>query len=120
MLSAEYGIGGILARLGGEGDNFLVTTPEGDRYVLKLCVEGQTSELPELEHLAVETLARDLDDVAFPRTVLTRRGGVESAHTLDGVTLRGRLLRFVDGTAWCEAGPATGAQRRDLVVGEIE
>ena len=113
LLSAEYGINGALSRLGGEGDNYLVTTPDGEQYVLKLCVEGQTSELLELEHLAIEALARDLDDVALPRTVLTRRGSVEAARTVDGIALRGRLLRFVDGTAWCEAGPATSGRRRD-------
>jgi len=114
LLSAEYGIDGALARLGGEGDNYLVTTPDGERQVLKLCVEGQTSELLQLEHLAIEALARDLEDVALPRTVLTRRGSVEATHTVDGIALRGRLLRFVDGTAWCEAGPATSGRRRDL------
>ncbi|MEM7352861.1 MAG: phosphotransferase [Acidobacteriota bacterium] len=109
LLVEAYGLTGGVSRLAGESDNFLVTTDD-ESFVLKLCTASQDSAMLELEHRAVETVVAAGLGLELPRIVPTRRGVVEAALTRDGVTLRGRLLRFVDGVAWNEAGTA-GEQR---------
>ncbi|MCP4200608.1 MAG: aminotransferase class III-fold pyridoxal phosphate-dependent enzyme [bacterium] len=114
LLSSEYGISGSITALAGENDNFLVVDPSGERFVLKLNGDQQSTATLELEHLAVETLAASDLDLELPRIVPTRRGTIESAHEAGEHEIRGRLLRFVAGTAWGDAGPASSALRRDL------
>ncbi len=114
LLEREYGIRGSLARLAGENDNFLVTDPDGSRYVLKLNGDQQSSRSLALEHLAVETLAVADLGLELPRLVPTRKGSIEAAHGSGDGGLRGRLLRFVSGKPWCESPPASSRLRRNL------
>lgn len=111
LLWDEYGLRGELSRLAGESENFLLVTPLEARYVLKLCTEFQTSAMLQLEHLAVGAAASSLG-IALPTTVLTRRGSVEAVAQAPDGRLRGRLLRFVAGTPWCEAESRSPALRR--------
>jgi 4-aminobutyrate aminotransferase-like enzyme/aminoglycoside phosphotransferase (APT) family kinase protein len=114
LLEREYGISGVISPLGGENDNFLVVDPNGERFVLKLNGDQQSTATLELEHLAVETLAASDLALELPRIVPTRGGAIESVHQAGKHELRGRLLRFVSGTPWGESGPAASAQLQDL------
>ncbi len=113
-LSTEYGIEGTFSRLAGENDNFLIVEPAGRRFVYKVSDPSRTSDIVDLEHQAVEAIAV-ATNLEVPRILLTLQGAIESTGTLpDGTSVRGRLVQFVDGSPWCEAGSVVPGQRADL------
>ena len=115
LVETEYGLTGTLTRLAGENENYLVKTRDNAQFVLKLADEKTTLGMIEIEHLAVERLIDAGLDLGLPRVVLTRTGGIEArVLTNRGQTLRGRLLEFVPGQAWCDALPAAKARFEDL------
>jgi hydroxylysine kinase len=110
MLNAAYGVEGTLTRLAGENENYLVAGEGGARYVLKLADPDAAEELIALEHAAVEAAHASGLDAAFPRIVRTADGQTTARlHPPDGEPRLGRLLEFVDGTPWHDAGPASDA-----------
>ncbi len=127
LLQTEYGIFGTLTRLAGENENYLVTTEKSTRFVLKLADEETTSGMIEIEYLAVERLLdagigaginTRLDanfTVQLPRVIPTRTGAIEARFLTDtGQKLRGRLLEFVPGQAWCEILPVATQRFEEL------
>jgi 4-aminobutyrate aminotransferase-like enzyme/Ser/Thr protein kinase RdoA (MazF antagonist) len=119
LIKTEYGISGTLTRLAGENENYLIQTETGKRFVLKLADSDTTSGMIEIEYLAVERLIeaglgagfdqeRDANlTLGLPRVIPTRTGKIEALFLTDkGQPLRGRLLEFVRGQAWCDRLPA--------------
>ncbi len=107
LLDISYDISGQITRLAGENENYLVKTKNGRQYVLKLADGSTTTGMIEIEHLAVERLIDDglvvKYDIRLPRIIKTRNGEVQACLiTQDRKEIRGRLLEFVDGVAWCE------------------
>jgi 4-aminobutyrate aminotransferase-like enzyme/Ser/Thr protein kinase RdoA (MazF antagonist) len=116
LLGSEYSIDASISRLAGENENYLVVAPAGVRYVLKI-VPGHVGEgLSELENAATEAIAEsDGLELALPRFVPTLRGGIEARHVMSGGrVVRARLLAFVSGTQWCEAGPPAPERLTDV------
>ena len=125
LLETQYKISGTLTRLAGENENYLVETMDDKKFVLKIIDKDTASGIIEIEHLAVERLIDVGFDAKFdkshsdegfdggprvrlPRVIPTRTGAIEArAITCEGKQLRGRLLEFVPGKAWCEVLPAT-------------
>lgn len=115
LLSIEYGLLGEISRLAGENENYRIQTPDGASFVLKLAGEDTPPGILEMEHLAVESLVRAGLGVALPRVIPTRTGAVEACVlTGDGEKIRGRLLAFVPGEAWCRSLPAGTERLEDL------
>ena len=115
LLAAGYDLKGDLTRLTGENENYEVLAEGGSRYVLKVAAANVTTEVLDLEHQAVEAVHAAKLGLGLPRMVPARDGGIETAHAPTGeAPLRARLLRFVPGIPWCEAGMAAPAQLRDL------
>jgi 4-aminobutyrate aminotransferase-like enzyme/Ser/Thr protein kinase RdoA (MazF antagonist) len=114
LLAHEYGLEGEVVRLAGENENYRISLGDGRRYVLKLADESLGTEDIELEHAAIESVVRARVGVALPRLVPTSSGRIEASHARGGVALRGRLLEFVAGTAWIEAGEPSSGQLRDF------
>ena len=115
MLADSYGICGDLARLPGENATYLVTTDDDERFVFKLAGEAQTSAFLELEHRAVERAHTASLGIRLPRLIPTRSGEDESRYrTPEGALLRGRLIEFVPGTQWSDAGPSIPERSRAL------
>ncbi len=115
ILRHDYGVEGTISRLPGENENYLVTEPSGRRFVYKFADPERTSDLIDLEHRAVDAIVASGLDLGLPRIVPTRQGDIESTDSRpDGTELRGRLVEFVDGTAWVESGSPSVEQRRDL------
>ncbi|MCF6248966.1 MAG: phosphotransferase, partial [Desulfobacula sp.] len=116
LLDISYDISGRITRLAGENENYLVKTKKGTRYVLKLADEDTTAGMVEIEHLAVERLIDDglgtQFNIRLPRVIETRTGEVQAClMTRDRKEIRGRLLEFVNGTAWCEQLPSNTNRR---------
>lgn len=115
LLAESYGISGDLSRLPGESVNYLVSTADGERFVFKHANEELTSEDLELEHQVVERVHAANLGIRLPRVIPARSGERESSYcTPSGKQLRGRLIEFAPGTAWCDAGPASPGQLREL------
>ncbi|MGB2984194.1 MAG: phosphotransferase, partial [Candidatus Bipolaricaulia bacterium] len=115
LLAASYGIAGDLTRLPGENDNYLVASKDGERFVLKLAGEDRMRVFFELEHQVIERVHAASLGIGLPRTIVTRSGEtVSRLRRDDGATFRGRLMEFVSGTAWCDAGPPTPDRLRAL------
>ncbi len=111
FLLKAYGLKATVSRLAGENENYLVTTTDGTRHVLKLADPQAARSLIALEHAAVEAVHASGLDVALPRIVPTPSGAVASAYEPpDGRPRLGRLLQFVEGTPWSEAAPAPDAR----------
>jgi 4-aminobutyrate aminotransferase-like enzyme/Ser/Thr protein kinase RdoA (MazF antagonist) len=113
-LAEEYGIAGGISPIGGEGRNFVVTTPEGRRFVAKLGEDGsdwgEQDRAIEAAHSALAPFG-----VALPTVVRTRAGLIESVRRdADGRRIALRLLDWVPGVPWLESGPPTSARLRDL------
>ena len=115
LLETEYGLCGDLTRLAGENENYLIKTAENGQFVLKLADEQTTSGMIEIEYLAVERLIEAKLEVGLPRVIPTRTGNIESHFSRStGHPLRGRLLEFVPGRAWCDVLPAPAERFADL------
>jgi 4-aminobutyrate aminotransferase-like enzyme/Ser/Thr protein kinase RdoA (MazF antagonist) len=115
FLGHEYNLTGEISRLPGENFNIQIQTDDGQNYVLKLADENLSQELIELEYLAVEHLYNSGVEVDLPRIIKTRSGSIMASYqTSDGIHMRGRLLEFVFGTPWCNAGTPSSQQCQDL------
>jgi len=115
LLADSYGICGNLSRLPGENINYLVTTAADERFVFKLAGEAQTSAFLELEHRAVERAHAAELGIRLPRLIITRSGENEGRYPIsEGALLRGRLIEFVPGTPWSDAGLSTPERLREL------
>lgn len=115
LLEIEYDISGVISRLAGENENYLVKKEDGTCFVLKLADDDTTAGMIEIEHLAVERLLDAKLIIHLPRVILTRIGSVQACLTTKGrKQIRGRLLHFVQGKAFCESLPAATELFEDL------
>lgn len=107
----EYGFAARVSSLPGENDNFLIELEDSQRYVFKLTSQDLSSEEFKMEQRIIEhLLASDLQ-LDLPGLVPTRSQALEARYqTDDGKRLCGRMLTFVPGTAWGEAGKPKRAQ----------
>ena len=115
LVEIEYGFSGKFSRLAGENENYLIKRKEGDCFVFKLADDKTTAGMIEIEHLAVERLI----DAGFvphlPRVIPTRTDAIQAClMTRKRKEIRGRLLEFVEGKAWCRSLPAANGQLEHL------
>jgi len=115
ILSDEYGLEGTASRLPGENENYLITTRQGARFVLKLATEGGGGDVLDLERMAAEAIATSGVGIAVSRIMPTRRGLLEAQCDPPGDgALRARVFEFVPGIPWGEADPATPQRRAQV------
>ncbi len=115
LVEKEYGLTATLTRLAGENENYLVKTGNNELFVLKLAHKQTTSGMIEIEHLAVERLIDAGLDLRLPRVVPTGTGSIEARALMEtGELLRGRLLEFIPGRAWCDVLPVAAARFESL------
>ncbi|GAB5534230.1 MAG: aminotransferase class III-fold pyridoxal phosphate-dependent enzyme [Rubricoccaceae bacterium] len=121
FLEEAYGLRiASMSRLSGENENYLLTASDGSRTVFKLADAGTSRELIEMEHAMADGAAGLA--VAFPRILPTTDGDIAPVFTSsDGADRPGRLLEFVDGTAWGDAEIPSKALLRDVgrVIAEL-
>ena len=115
LMEIEYDFSGEISRLAGENENYLIKKDDGTCFVLKLADDNTTAGMIEIEHLAVDQLINAKLPIRLPRVILTRTGSVQARlMTKDRKEIRGRLLEFVKGKAWCQALPATNELLENL------
>ncbi len=111
FLRDAYALDAIVERVAGENENYLVATPGGTRYVLKIGGERTTADEIALEHAAVEAVQAVGLGVDLPRLVPTTGGAWYAVYGSEPPRLA-RLLTFVEGAAWSARPPASAARRR--------
>ncbi len=110
FVQSHYGLSGEFERLAGENENYCLRTDDGGRFVLKIC-GGVGPAATELENEAVETLAAALPDLRLPTSVPSSTG---SPVVSCSEGKEARLLEFVEGTPWLEAGEPSAERCRAL------
>jgi hydroxylysine kinase len=100
VASREYGLDGELQRLGGErDDNFLVTTPSGSRYLLKVAHPREHADITDLQSSVLCFLEESAPEIRVQRVVRSCHG--EANSVIGDGPLAGRSVRvttFLDGT----------------------
>ena len=96
-LNENYGISGSLERLSGENLNYLLTTPEGERFVVKIVDDDMPAEVSEMEFEASEYALSAGFSLKLPRIVqnifANNETGIEiRINSQDGL----RILTFID------------------------
>src|SRR5690606_33393121 len=104
-----FGLTGTLAPLTSERDqNFRLTTPQGQTYVLKIANAAEPAEVTNFQTEALAHVARTAPDLPVPRAVAARDGRVEIALRSGSIV---RILTWVEGTP-PHLAPRSAALRR--------
>jgi 4-aminobutyrate aminotransferase-like enzyme/Ser/Thr protein kinase RdoA (MazF antagonist) len=116
LLRAEYGLRGAFTNLPGENENYLVTTTDGRRFVLKLTLPEYPPELTELEAEAVEAVHAACPGLELPRLIRTNNGATSAEFATRGSFSRqcGRLYEHVRGASLAEEPPRNLADYAQL------
>jgi len=97
-LHDNYGLRGRLERLAGENLNYLLTTEEGARYVVKIVDEHMPPAVVEMEFAAMEYAVSAGFPVKLPKIIQDKYGNIETGiniHTNNEYRLR--LINFLHG-----------------------
>ena len=130
LLREHFGVEGEIKPLSSERDqNFLVSVPDGRKYVLKFANESESAGITDFQNQALLHVARVAPEFPVPRLVPSSGGDlmVETAAT-GGSLHRMRLLTWLDGTPLQHARGVTSiaAQtgeclaRLDLILRDFE
>jgi 4-aminobutyrate aminotransferase-like enzyme/Ser/Thr protein kinase RdoA (MazF antagonist) len=116
LLASRYGLWGALAPLPSERDqNFRVTTPDGDRFVLKIAGADEPTGHLEMQHAALGWLAERAPGLPVPHVVPAQSG--DALTSVEGRTGRAhgvRVLTYLSGRPLATVRPRTPALLRDL------
>ncbi len=97
LLSAYYGLTGMLKELGSHQDrNFLLDTGDGRRFVLKICHGDYSTAELAAQHAALRHLGAQ-SDVRVPSVLLAANGQDLLSVEVAGHAVHVRLLEFIDG-----------------------
>ncbi|MGH7677792.1 MAG: aminotransferase class III-fold pyridoxal phosphate-dependent enzyme [Gemmatimonadaceae bacterium] len=101
-----FGVRGEATRLAGEyDDNFLITSADGARSVLKIAPAGERRELLELQLAAMEHILRAPTSVGVPRPINGKAGQVLARADVDGSMRFTRLLSYIPGNLLANIRP---------------
>ena len=111
----HYGLDGTLTPLPGDRDrNFLLSTPEGDRFVVKVSTPDERDEILEIEADLMEHLERFTDGFA-PGVVHSSDGQRIVKHTdSQGRLQRLRVVEYLDGGLLAHVRPRSEDLLYDL------
>jgi len=107
ILSELYEIEGSAVPLPSERDqNFLITRPDGNKFVLKIANTEESFDFLDLQNRMMQFLAGRKVDLEFPRVVATKSGdGIARIKDEDDREHFVRLLTWLDGECFAEAPP---------------
>ena len=96
-LSDNYGISGSLERLSGENLNYLLSTLEGERFVVKIVDDDMPPEVSEMEFEASEYARSAGFTLKLPRIVQNINTNIETGIKIHiNSQNRLRLLTYLD------------------------
>lgn len=109
LLRENYGLAATLERLSSERDlNFLATTADSERFVLKFASAAESSGVTDFQNRALEHIADVDPDLPIPRVVRTLDGErMFKVTALSGTRHNVRLLTWLDGVPLARAPAST-------------
>lgn len=112
LVREHYGLAVAVVRLTGERDeNFKLTTPEGEEYVLKIANARESPAATELQTAALLHLEQVDPRIPCPRVLRTRAGQAGFLfRDANGVGHSAHILSYLPGRLLCDAVPSR-AQR---------
>jgi len=118
LLHRYYGIAGQLTRLAGEKDhNFLATTDDGQRFVLKISHPDEQMEVVRLQRDALLHMGAADPGLLIPTVIRATDGAYESrSEMIDGSSRIVRLLSHLEGTMLHETA---ASPRQDRALGAL-
>jgi 4-aminobutyrate aminotransferase-like enzyme/Ser/Thr protein kinase RdoA (MazF antagonist)/murein DD-endopeptidase MepM/ murein hydrolase activator NlpD len=116
VAATAFGVRGTIEALPGEHDqNFLLTSADGERYVLKLSHVAEQRQILDLQNAALAHLADRAPDLALPRVVPSLDGdAIATVAGPDGVSHFARLFTYVPGRLLADTRPHTPMLLRSL------
>jgi Ser/Thr protein kinase RdoA (MazF antagonist) len=110
-----FGVAGSARPLTSERDqNFLLTTPDRSRFVLKIANPAEAAAVTQFQAAALAHVAEVDPDLPTPRVVRTRRGEISTLLTRPGEAPRvTRMLTFLPGKMMHEV-ESTPTLRRNI------
>ena len=97
-LAKNFGLEGRLERLGGENLNYLLSTPAGEKFVLKAVDEKTGEESAALEIALLEHVRKADLPFEFPFIIKNYDGKTETRIEVPGyASYRARLISYIDG-----------------------
>jgi 4-aminobutyrate aminotransferase-like enzyme/Ser/Thr protein kinase RdoA (MazF antagonist) len=107
LLRSLYGLGGHLEPLPSERDqNFAVTDGHRGRFVLKISRTDEDRGVLDFQNAAMAHLLARVASLRIPRVMPSRQGAkIESATDERGREFPVRLVEWIDGTRFADAGP---------------
>ncbi len=111
-----YGIAGVAQELESERDrNFLIATPTGERFVLKIAGRAEREETLDMQNRAIEHLAGEAPALALPRLRRTKAGAaIACTSAKDGMRHFVRMVSYIPGKLLAECSPHTPELLRSL------
>jgi len=97
-LEDNYALHGSLERLAGENLNYLLTSEDGVRYVVKIVDDDMPAEVVEMEFAAIEHAVSAGFPINLPKIIQNKYGNIETGiyiHIKDVYRLR--LISFIQG-----------------------
>src|SRR5512139_777606 len=122
IAARRFGLPGTAATLPGERDrNVLITTASGRRAVLKVSHAGEDRGELELQHAALDHLARRAPALQVPRVLRTSTGEDIVTEPIAGRPHLVRCLGWVEGRMLADASPHDDGLLRSLgeVLGDL-
>ena len=112
-LLAHYGLIGEIERLPGELDsNYVVTSPDGRRFLLRLYAPDADSAEVAMQADVLGFLQQHAPEIPVQRVVADRAGrALASVSAPSGGARFLRLSTWLDGDVWARAVPSTKAHR---------
>ncbi len=117
-----YNLRGKISRLPGENQNYRITTPKGQRFILKLADPQHPVSLIDLEHSVTAFLHQSNVQLAFPRLIPAQSGELVYRHPVGNQIVRACLWNYVAGTPWGEHNRLNHLVFHDLgrALGELD
>ncbi len=112
MVLERYGLTARCHRLPGENANYEIQTGQA-RFVLKIAGDG-LDDSAELEQAVVAQIVGSLPGLSLPNLVPDCDGQLATTFDSEGGTYSARLLEFVEGQAWLDAGSPSEALQRSF------
>jgi 4-aminobutyrate aminotransferase-like enzyme/Ser/Thr protein kinase RdoA (MazF antagonist) len=102
-----FGLGVSAADLPGERDqNFALSTPRGEKFVLKIAHAGEARAVLEFQNAAQGRLRRRAVTLDVPRVIPSLRAQeISTIRDAEGIEYCLRLVTWIDGELWVKAGP---------------
>jgi 4-aminobutyrate aminotransferase-like enzyme/Ser/Thr protein kinase RdoA (MazF antagonist) len=125
MAARLYGLSGSFQKLESERDqNFLIATPGGERFVLKIANAAESDSVVDFQIRALQHIATTAPHLPVPRVVSSKQGlDAQTVHFATGLEHTVYVLSYLNGALLAESHKpldATVCRRLGGMVAEVD